>query len=78
MRALVTSHTHLEEVKHQVQLAHVGKVLVQDLDEVVDTLEIRQVVVVVVYAYAEVQARIAPVHELEVPELMYNECMRLH
>lgn len=76
--AHLLGYTHLKEVKHQVQLAHVGKVFVQDLDEVVDALEIRQVVVVVVYAYAKVQARVASVHELEVAELVYQKGDMLH
>ena len=45
--------THLVEIKHQVQLTHIPKELVQHLDEEMDGFEVRQLVVVGVHADTE-------------------------
>lgn len=45
------------------------EVLIEDLDEVVDSLQVAEIVVVHVNAYAEVQTGVPPIHDLEIPEL---------
>lgn len=66
---LVEDGVDLVEVEDEVELAHVAEEGVQDLDEEVDGLEIRQLVVVGVDARAEEEARVPSVHHLVVPEL---------
>lgn len=66
---LVEDGVDLVEVEYEVELAHVAEEGVQDLDEEVDGLQIRQLVVVGVYARAEEQAGVSPVYDLVVPEL---------
>jgi hypothetical protein len=60
---------HLIEVKHQVQLAHIPKEAIQDLNEEVYCFQIRQFIVVRIYAGAEEEACIPPVDDLVVAEL---------
>jgi len=57
------------EVEDEVELADVVEILVEDLDEVVDGLQIRQVVVTHIHADAEVETSVAAVDDLEVAEL---------
>lgn len=57
--------THLVEIKHQVQLAHIPKKAIQHLHEEVYGLQIRQFVVVGVHANTEEQARVPPVDDFE-------------
>ena len=52
------------EVEDEVELAHVGEVVVQDLNEEVDDLEVRELVVVDVDAQGEEEAGVAAVDEL--------------
>jgi len=66
---LVHHRVHLVEVEHQVQLAHVVKVLVEHLHKVVDGLEVVQVVVAHVHTDAKVEAGVPPVDDLEVSKL---------
>ena len=54
----------LVEVEHQVQLAHVAEVVIQDLHKQVDALQVGQLVVGHVHAEAKVQPRIAAVDHL--------------
>ena len=60
---------HLVEVEDEVELAHVGEVVVQDLDEEVDGLQVGQLVVGHVHAEREEEARVAAVDHLVLPEL---------
>ena len=57
--------THLVEIKHEIQLADVAEEAVEHLDEEVDRLEVRELVVVGVDADAEEEPRVAPVDDLE-------------
>lgn len=57
--------THLVEIKHQIQLAHVPKKAIQHLDEEMYGLQIRELVVVGVDADAEEEARVAPVDDFQ-------------
>ncbi len=59
-----TPLARLVEVEDQVQLAHVLKVVVQDLDKEVDGLEQHQLVVRHVYAHGEVEAGVLAVDDL--------------
>ena len=59
---LVEHSAHLVEVEHEIQLAHILKVRVEDFDKQVDRLEVCQLVVLCVDARAEVQARIPAIH----------------
>lgn len=43
--------------------------LVEHLDEIVDRLEIIKIIIIDVDAHAEIEARVASVHDLEVTEL---------
>ena len=61
--------TYLVKVKHKIQLAHVAEEAVEHLDEEVDRLQIRELVVVGVDADAEEEAGVAPVDDLEGAEL---------
>ena len=66
---LVEDGVDLVEVEDEVELAHVAEEGVEHLDEEVDRLEERQLVVVGVDARAEEEPRVPPVHDLVVPEL---------
>lgn len=55
---------HLVEVEHEVQLAHVFKVVVQDLYKQVDGLYQGQLIVRDIDAHGEEQARVPPVDDL--------------
>mmetsp|Transcript_28919 Transcript_28919/g.64205 ORF Transcript_28919/g.64205 Transcript_28919/m.64205 type:complete len:200 (+) Transcript_28919:39-638(+) len=66
---LVQDAVHLVEVEHDVQLADVAEVLVQQLHEQVDGLHQQQLVVRSVRAEHEVQPRIPAVDELVALEL---------
>lgn len=61
--------TYLVEIKHQIQLTHIPKEAIQDLDEEMYSLEICQLVIVCVDADAEEEACVAPVDDLVVAEL---------
>ena len=61
---LVEDHVDLVEVEDEVELAHVAKELVEELDEEVDRLEVEQLVVGHVDAQREEEARVPPVDEL--------------
>ncbi len=64
---LVTQHrAYLIEVKHQIQLTNIPKELVQHLHKEMYRLQIRQLVIVLVHAGAEEQARVSAVDDLEV------------
>ena len=65
---------HLKETKHQVQFTDIVKVLVEDLNKVVNSLEIIEVIVIHVDTDAEVQPCVAPVDNLKVSEL-HKVCM---
>ena len=63
-------HSHLIKIKHQIQLTNIPKELIQYFDEEMYRLQIRQLVVVGVYARAEKQAGVPPVDDLTAaPEL---------
>lgn len=66
---LVQDRVHLVEVEDQIQLAHVAEEGVEHLDEEVDRLEKRELVVVGVDARAKEEARVPPVDYLVVAEL---------
>jgi len=66
---LVEDRVHLVEVEDEVQLAHVPEEGVEHLDEEVDRLEVRELVVVGVDARAEEEPRVPPVDDLVVAEL---------
>lgn len=61
--------TYLVEIKHQIQLTHIPKEAIQDLNEEVYSLQIRQLVIIGVDADAEEEACVAPVDDLVVAEL---------
>lgn len=61
---LAPSTTHLVEVEHQIQLAHVPKERIQHLDEEVYRLQVRQFVVVCIDARAEEQPCVPSIHDL--------------
>jgi hypothetical protein len=63
---LIQDSIHLIKVEHQVQLAHVPEERIKDLDEEVDGLEVRQLVVVCVDAGAEEEASVAAVDDFGV------------
>jgi hypothetical protein len=54
--------TNLVEIKHQIQLTHIPKEGIQDLDKEMYSLQIRQLVIVRIDACAEEEASIAAVH----------------
>lgn len=60
----VSVPAHLVEVEHQVQLADIAKECIEHLHEEMYRLQIRQLIVVRVYAGTEKQARISSVHDL--------------
>ena len=66
---LVHHRVHFVEVEHQVKLAHVVEVLIENLYKVMDGLQVVEVVVVDVHTDAEVKPGVSPVDNLEVPEL---------
>lgn len=66
---LVYDRVDLVKVEHQIQLAHIVEVLVEDLDEIVDGLQVKKVVVSYVDTYAKVEARVTAVDYLVVAEL---------
>lgn len=56
--------THLVEIEHQVQLAHIPKELIQHLDKEMDCLEIGKLIIIGIDADTEEQPRISPIHYL--------------
>lgn len=66
---LVKNGVHLVKVEDEVELADVAEEGVEDLDEEVDGLEKRELVVVCVDAGAEEEAGVAAVDDLVVAEL---------
>lgn len=66
---LIEDGVYLEEVKDEVQLAHVAEVGIQDLDKQVNGLEVEQLVVGLVNARAEEKPRVPPVDDLRALEL---------
>ena len=66
---LVHRRVHFVEVEHQVKLAHVVEVLIENLYKVMDGLQVVEVVVVDVHTDTEVEAGVPPVDNLEVSEL---------
>ncbi len=63
-------HAYLVKVKHEVELAHVAKELVEQLDKEVDRLQMNELIVVDVDAEREEEARVAPVDYLVVAVLV--------
>ena len=61
--------THLVEIKHQIQLTHIPKKAIQHLDEEVNGLQVRQLVIVRIDARAEEEACVPPVDDLVIAEL---------
>lgn len=66
---LVHDRVYFVEVEHQIQLADVVEVLVENLHEVVNGFEIAQVVIVHVDTDAEVETSIATINNFEIAEL---------
>lgn len=64
--SLIQHGIYLVEIKHQIQLTHIPKELIQHLDEEMYRLQIRQLVIVLVHARTEKQAGVATVDDLEV------------
>lgn len=64
--------TYLVKVKHQVQLTHIPKKLVQHLDEEMDSLEIGKLVIIGINTDAEEQPRISPIDNLRAPSEFYE------
>ena len=63
---LVHHRVDLVEVEHQIQLANIVEILVENLDKVVDGLQVVEVVVAHIHTDAKVEASVAPIHNLEV------------
>ncbi len=57
-------NNYLVKIEHQIQLADIAEVMVQNLHKQVDRLEIRQLVVSHVNTHAEVKPSIPPVDDL--------------
>ena len=55
---------HLVEVEHKIELAHVAKELVEQLDKEMDRLEVEQLVVAHIDAQGEEEAGVPAVDEL--------------
>lgn len=64
---------HLVEVEHEIQFAHVVEVLIQNLDEVVYSFQVGQIVITDVDTDAKIQASIPTVYDLEIAELTAAE-----
>ena len=62
---LVQDQVHAVEVEHEVELADVAKIVVEDFDEEVHGLEQRELVVGGVAGEGEVEARVSAVDDLE-------------
>ena len=60
---------NLIEIKHEIQLVYVAEEAVEYLDEEVNNLEVRELVVVGVDVYAEEEARVASIDDLKRAEL---------
>ena len=61
--------TYLVKIKHQIQLTHIPKKRIQHLDEKVNRLQIRQLVIVGVHTDAEEQPGVAAVNDFQRAEL---------
>lgn len=66
---LIQYRIHFVKVKDKIQLAHVSEKGIQHLDEEVDGLEVRQLVVICVDARTEEEPGVPAVHNLVVAEL---------
>ena len=61
--------THLVEIEDQVKFTDIVEIFIENLDEVVNSLEIRKVVVSDVDTDAEVEASVATIDNLEITKL---------
>lgn len=61
------------EVEHQIQLANVVEVFVENFHEIVNRLQITQIVIIHVHANTEIQPRISAINNFEVAELKNEE-----
>jgi len=61
--------THLVEIEDQVKFTDIVEIFIENLDEVVNSLEIRKVVVSDVDTDAEVEAGVATIDNLEITKL---------
>ena len=55
---------HLVEVEHQIKLADVAEVVIQDLHKEVDGLQVCELIICDVYTEAEVQPSVPHVNDL--------------
>jgi hypothetical protein len=60
---------YLVEIEDKVQLTNIVKILIKDLNKVVDGLQVVEIVVINIHTDAEVETSIAPVDNLEVSKL---------
>lgn len=60
---LIQNRIHLVEVEDEIQLAHVSKERIQNLDEEVNSLEVRELVVVCVDTGAEEETGVSAVDD---------------
>jgi hypothetical protein len=66
---LIEDRIDLVEVEDQIQLAHIAKEGIEDLNKEVNRLEVGKLVVVGIYARAEEEAGVSPVDHFVVAEL---------
>ena len=68
----IQSICYLVEIEDQVELTDIVEKLIEHLHKVVNGLQVSQVVVAHINADTEIKSCVAPVHDLEVPELKQN------
>ena len=66
---MIREEAYLIKVEHKIKLTYIVKVLIQDLNKVVNCFKVIQVVVIDIHTDTEVQTSIPSVDNLEVPEL---------
>lgn len=67
----------LVEIEHQIQFTDIAEELVENLDEEMDGLEIRQLVVVGIHAHAEEETGVPAVDDLGGRQVLAHEWLAM-
>lgn len=60
---------YLIEIEYKIQLTDIVEILIEHLNKIMYSLQIAQVIIIYVHAYAEVQTCIPSVHYFKVSKL---------
>lgn len=60
---------YLVEIEHKIQFTDIMKIFVEDFNKIVYRLQVAQIIVIYVYAYAEIEPCVPSVDYFEVSKL---------